>query len=110
MFKFIELKEVQKRYICEVIKRYNHTASEITLSQMKEYHDALIQVRTEGIKIGYPNWLIKPKNKISMGIYGFPIPTESEVADLNSGNSVQQINIEDYSPMFKTVVAEYNLI
>jgi hypothetical protein len=110
MFKFVELKEVQQRYICAVINKCGHTEPEIALNEMKQYHESLIEMRSDGTKYGYPNWLIKPKNKISMGVYGFPIPTTSEIEDLNSGKSQQVINIEDYSPLFKQTVKEYNLL
>lgn len=110
MFKFVELKEVQKHYICVIMNKFKHKEKEISITQMKEYHNSLLKIRYDGLKYGYPNWLIRPKNKISMGVYGFPIPTEDEVEDLKNGLSEQVINIEDYSDFFKQTIKEYSLL
>lgn len=108
--KFKELKPIQKGYVIEVMNRFNHTEPEICLSDMKSYHEQMIAKRTkDSVKIGYPNWLIKPENKVSKSVYNFPIPTESELNDFNSGKTERVVLLDRYSPLLKQVVKEYGL-
>lgn len=111
MIEFIELNGAQKNYVVHVMKRFNHNKPDISLAEMKQYHDTMLQERDSGgPKLGYPNWLIKPHNKVSKSVYAFPIPTEDDMDDYRVGNVDARIIIERYSPMLQQVVKEYGLI
>ena len=110
MFSFIELKPTQKQYVAELMKQFNHTQKDITLGQIKTYHQMMLYRREEGgLKLGYPNWLIVAKNKVSKSVYGFPLPTEEELEDFYSGKTERVVNISSFSPMLKNVIKEYGL-
>ena len=110
VMQFKELKPTQKQYIIELMKQFNHTQKDITLGQIKTYHQMMLYRREEGgLKLGYPNWLIVAKNKVSKSVYGFPIPTESEMDDYLSGKTERVVDISSFSPMLKTVIKEYGL-
>ena len=107
---FKELKPTQKQYIIEVMKQFNHTHNDITLGQIKSYHEIMMDLRdVGGPKLGYPNWLIVSENKVSKAIYGFPIPTESEMEDYLSGNVEAVIDLSKFSPLLNNVIKEYGL-
>lgn len=111
MIDFIELNEPQKRYVLEVMNRFLHYDEEITISQMKEYHTKMVEARDQGCpKIGYPNWLIKPENKLSKSVYFFPVPTEDEIEDFYDGNTEAVIVLEKLSPMTQKVIQQYGLL
>lgn len=108
---FKELKPIQKQYVIEVMNRFDHKVGEITLANMKQYHEDMVEARSQGCpKLGYPNWLIVSSNKVSKSIYKFPIPTESELEDYLSGKTERVILLEKYSPLFQKTVKEYNLL
>jgi hypothetical protein len=110
MIMFTELNETQKRYVLEVINRFDHDSDLISLDEMKQYHEKMVKARNKGCpKFGYPNWLIKPNNKASKSIYRFPIPTESEKEDFFSGKTERVVNLQKFSPLFKNVIKEYGL-
>ena len=111
MLEFVELKPIQKQYVVEVMNRLNHNVELITLSDMKRFHEKLSEARQAGgPKLGYPNWLIVPDNKLAKGVYKFPIPTESELEDFLSGKTEQVINVKKFSPLLQKTVKEYNLL
>jgi hypothetical protein len=111
MLEFVELKEQQKKYVIEVTNRFNHKTKDITLADMEFYHAEMKMTRDQGTpKFGYPNWLIVPTNKVSKSVYGFPIPTESELQDFISGKTEAVINIKKFSPLFQKTVKEYSLL
>ena len=107
---FNELKPTQKKYVIEVMNRFDHSYDDITLADMEFYHTEMLQTRNQGCpKLGYPNWLIKPENKKAKGIYGFPIPTESELEDFYSGKTERVVNLKKFSPLLQNVIKEYGL-
>ena len=111
MLEFVELKEQQKKYVIEVMNRFDHKYGEIMLSDLKFYHNEMMKARSKGCpKYGYPNWLIVPENKRAKSVYGFPIPTESELEDFISGKTERVIKVEKYSPLFQKTVKEYSLL
>lgn len=111
MIDFIELNESQKTYIIEVVNRFSHDRDFITLAEMKDYHQKMVDNRSSGCpKLGYPNWLIKPENKVSKSVYHLPVPTDEELEDFHLGNVEAQINLDKYSAMFKDVAERYNLL
>jgi hypothetical protein len=111
MLEFIELKPTQKQYVVEVMNRFNHNRNVIELSEMKEYHQKMVEARDSGCpKLGYPNWLIESKNKVSKSVYSFPIPTEDELEDFHLGNVEAVISVEKFSPLFQKTVKEYSLL
>jgi len=108
--RFVELKPTQKQYVIEVMKQFNHTETDITLGQIKSYHQIMMDLRdVGGPKLGYPNWLIVAENKKLKSIYGFPIPTESEIEDYLSGNVEAVIDLTKFSPLLNNVIKEYGL-
>jgi hypothetical protein len=110
VFSFIELKPTQKQYVVEVMHRFNHDREAIELIEMQDYHKVMVSKRDAGCpKLGYPNWLIVAKNKISKGVYGFPLPTEEELEDFYSGKTERVVDISSFSPMLKNVIKEYGL-
>lgn len=111
MIDFIELNESQKNYVVFVMERFKHKSSEITLVQMKSYHDLMLYERDKGgPKFGYPNWLIVPENKVSKSVYSFPIPTGDELDAFRAGDVEPQIKLEKYSQMLQDVVKNYGLL
>ena len=107
---FKELKPVQKQYVIEVMNRLGHKVELITLSDMKRFHKALTEARESGgPKLGYPNWLIVPENKLAKGVYKFPIPTESEYEDYLSGKTERVVDLSKFSHLLKNVIKEYGL-
>jgi hypothetical protein len=111
MIDFIELNESQKIYVIEVMNRFSHDRDFITLAEMKEYHQKMVAARSSGCpKLGYPNWLIKPENKVSKSVYHLPVPTSEELEDFHLGNVEPQINLNKYSKMFQKVVADYGIL
>jgi hypothetical protein len=110
MLNFIELKPTQKQYVVEVVNRFDHELEQITLSDMEFFHSEMKMTRDQGCpKLGYPNWLIKADNKVSKGVYHFPIPTESELEDFLSGKTERVVDLSKFSPMLKNVIKEYGL-
>jgi hypothetical protein len=108
--RFVELKPTQKQYVVVVMNRFDHNYEDITLDDMKFYHDEMLQTRNAGSpKLGYPNWLIKPENKKIKGVYGFPRPTDSELEDYYSGNVEAVIDLSKFSPLLNNVIKEYGL-
>jgi hypothetical protein len=108
--RFVELKPTQKQYVVVVMNRFNHNYEDITLDDMRFYHDEMLQTRNAGTpKLGYPNWLIKPENKKIKGVYGFPRPTDSELEDYHSGNVEAVIDLSKFSPLLNNVIKEYGL-
>lgn len=111
MIDFIELNESQKTYIIEIMDRFSHNKDSISLAEMKDYHQKMVSARSSGCpKLGYPNWLIKPENKVSKSVYHLPVPTGDELDDFYHGNVDAQINLSKYSTMFQTVVANYGIL
>lgn len=111
MIDFIELNETQKNYVMYLRTFFKHDADTISLAQMKTYHDTMVYHRTTGgPKFGYPNWLIKPNNKTSKSVYHFPQPTEDDIEAFIRGDVDAKINLDKFSPMFKSVVTKYNLL
>lgn len=111
MIDFIELNGTQKAYIVYVMERFKHKSNEISLIEMKSYHELMVYERDKGgPKYGYPNWLIVPENKVSKSVYSFPKPTDENLEAFRSGNVEPQIKLEKYSPMFQTVVKNYGLL
>ena len=107
---FKELKPTQKQYVIELMKQFNHTHKDITLGQIKAYHQMMLDRRSEGgLKLGYPNWLIVAENKVLKSVYGFPVPTESEIEDYLSGNVEAVIDLSKFSPLLNNVIKEYGL-
>ena len=110
MIQFKELKPTQKMYVTVVMHTFNHHASEIELSEMQDYHRIMLPKRALGHpKLGYPNWLITASNKIAKGVYGFPIPTESELDDYLSGKTERVVDLNKFSPLLQNVIKEYGL-
>jgi hypothetical protein len=110
MLSFVELKPTQKMYVIEVMHRFNHNDETIDLTQIKDYHKMMVNAREDGCpKLGYPNWLIVSENKVSKAIYGFPVPTESEMEDYLSGNVEAVIDLSKFSPLLNNVIKEYGL-
>jgi hypothetical protein len=108
--RFVELKPTQKQYVVVVMNRFDHNYEDITLDDMRFYHDEMLQTRNAGSpKLGYPNWLIKPENKKIKGVYGFPRPTDSELEDYYSGNVEAVIDLSKFSPLLNNVIKEYGL-
>ena len=108
--RFVELKPTQKQYVVVVMNRFSHNYEDITLDDMRFYHDEMLQTRNAGTpKLGYPNWLIKPENKKIKGVYGFPRPTDSELEDYHSGNVEAVIDLSKFSPLLNNVIKEYGL-
>ena len=90
--------------------RFDHTSDEITLVEIKEYHNAMVLERGQTkIKLGYPNWLITQENKIRKSVYHLPIPTQQEIDDFNSGNVDAVINLDRYSPLLKKTIQEFGI-
>lgn len=111
MIDFVELKETQKKYVLHLMDRFNLDTEVITLDDMKSFHEIMIMERhTGGPKFGYPNWLIKPNNKVSMSVYHFPKPTREDLEAFNNGDVDSHIQLKKYSQMFQDVVKEYNLL
>lgn len=111
MIDFIELNEVQKKYVIHLIEHFKHDGDTITLEQMKFYHAKMMQERSSGgPKFGYPNWLIKPENKSAKSVYYIPRPTEDDMDDFLAGNVDAQIKLDKYSPMLQKVVKDYGLL
>ena len=107
---FKELTPIQKKYVVEVMVRFDHTDNVISLDEMKSYHEQMVSKRKSGCpKLGYPNWLIKPDNKVSKAIYEFPIPTESELEDFHSGKTERVVDLKKFSPLLQKVIKEYGL-
>lgn len=107
---FKELKPTQKKYVAEVMHRFDHAFNEITLADMEFYHTEMLQTRNAGCpKLGYPNWLIKPENKLTKGIYKFPKPTDSELEDFHSGKTERVVDLKKFSPLLQKVIKEYGL-
>jgi hypothetical protein len=108
--RFAELKPSQKQYVVYVMSRFDHDFEDITLDDMKFYHDEMLQTRNAGSpKLGYPNWLIKPENKKIKGVYGFPRPTDSELEDFHSGKVEAVVDLTKFSPLLNNVIKEYGL-
>ena len=111
MIDFIELNESQKNYVVYLLTFHGHTKDTINLAEMKSYHNTMLAARASGCpKFGYPNWLIKPDNKVSKSVYHFPVPTGEELQDFYMGNVEPKINLDKYSEMFRDVVERYNLL
>lgn len=111
MIDFIELNETQKKYVVYVMERFKHDRDEITLIEMKSYHETMVHERDKGgPKFGYPNWLIVPQNKVSKSIYQFPRPTGEALEAFLAGDVEPQIRLEKYSPLLQKVVKEYGLL
>jgi hypothetical protein len=107
---FKELKPTQKMYVIEVMNRFDHDREAIELTEMQDYHLLMLNKRDSGCpKLGYPNWLIVAENKISKAIYGFPIPTESEMEDFYSGKTERVVDTTKFSPLLQNVIKEYGL-
>ena len=111
MFNFLELKPTQKQYILEIMKRFKHESPQITLAQIKEYHQVMLKQRDRsGTKLGYPNWLIVADNKVAKSVYNLPIPTIEEEEDFYEGKNLEpQVNLDKFSPLFKQTVKEFNI-
>ena len=110
MFSFIELKPTQKQYILEIMKRFKHESPQITLSEIKEYHQVMLKQRDKtGMKLGYPNWLIVADNKIAKSVYNLPIPTIEEEEDFYNGNVEPVINLSRFSPLLRKTIEEFNI-
>lgn len=111
MIDFIELNEAQKNYVVYVIERFKHKSDSISLTEMKSYHELMLYERDKGgPKFGYPNWLIKPENKVSKSNYAFPKPTGEDLEAFRNGDVGPHIRIEKYSPMLQQVVRDYGLL
>lgn len=111
MIDFIELNETQKKYVVYVIERFKHISDEISLAEMKSYHEIMVHERDkDGPKFGYPNWLIVPENKLSKSIYQFPRPTGEALEAFLDGDVEPHIRLEKYSPLLQKVVKEYGLL
>ena len=110
MFSFIELKTTQKQYILKIMKRFKHDSEQITLSQIKEYHQVMLKQRDKsGTKLGYPNWLIVNDNKITKSVYHLPIPTEDEEQDFYDGKIDPVVNLNRYSKLLQDTIKEFNI-
>lgn len=111
MFNFLELKPTQKQYILEIMKRFKHESPQITLAQIKEYHQVMLKQRDQsGTKLGYPNWLIVADNKIAKSVYNLPIPTIDEEEDFYDGKNLEpQVNINKFSPLLRKTLDEFNI-
>lgn len=111
MIDFIELNETQKNYVVYVMERFKHKSEEISLTEMKSYHETMVYERDKGgPKYGYPNWLIVPENKVSKSLYHFPVPSGDDLEAFHRGDVGPQIKLEKYSPMFQQVVRDYGLL
>lgn len=111
MIDFIELNESQKNYVVYVMKRFKHDRDEISLIEMKSYHETMVHERDKGgPKFGYPNWLIDPENKVSKSVYQFPRPSGEALEAFHRGDVAPQIKLEKYSPMLQEVVKNYGLL
>ena len=111
MIDFIELNESQKNYVVYVMERFKHNRDDISLTEMKSYHELMVYERDKGgPKFGYPNWLIVPENKVSKAIYGFPKPTGEDLEAFRNGDVEPQIKLEKYSPMLQEVVKNYGIM
>jgi hypothetical protein len=110
MFSFIELKPTQKQYILEIMKRFKHESPQITLAEIKEYHQVMLKQRDKtGMKLGYPNWLIVADNKIAKSLYNLPIPTIDEEEDFYNGNVDPVINLNRFSPLLRQTIDEFKI-
>jgi hypothetical protein len=110
MFSFIELKPTQKQYILEIMKRFKHESPQITLSEIKEYHQVMLKQRDKsGMKLGYPNWLIVADNKIAKSVYNLPIPTIEEEQDFYDGKVEPVVNLKRYSKLLQDTIKEFNI-
>lgn len=111
MIDFIELNETQKNYVVYVMERFKHKSDEISLTEMKSYHETMVYERDKGgPKYGYPNWLIVPENKVSKSVYSFPKPSGDDLVNFRNGDVLPQLKLEKYSPMFQQVVKDYGLL
>ena len=111
MINFIELNKSQKNYVVYLLNFHGHTKDTISLAEMKSYHNTMLVARESGCpKFGYPNWLIKSENKVSMSVYHFPAPTDEELDDFHMGFVEPQMNLDKYSEMFREVAMHYNLL
>lgn len=111
MIDFVELNESQKNYVIHVMERFNHNSEEISLKEMRSYHDIMVHERDKaGPKFGYPNWLIVPENKISKAIYSFPKPTGEALDAFLAGDVLPHIKLEKYSQMLQDVVKNYGIL
>ena len=110
MFSFIELKPTQKQYILEIMKRFKHESPQITLKEIKEYHQVMLKQRDKsGMKLGYPNWLIVADNKIAKSVYNLPIPTIEEEQDFYDGKVEPVVNLSRYSKLLQDTIKEFNI-
>ena len=110
MFSFIELKPTQKQYILEIMKRFKHESPQITLKEIKEYHQVMLKQRDKsGMKLGYPNWLIVADNKIAKSVYNLPIPTIEEEQDFHDGKVEPVVNLKRYSKLLQDTIKEFNI-
>ena len=110
MLQFKALKPTQKQYVVELMKQFNHTHKDITLGQIKTYHQMMLYRRDEGgLKLGYPNWLIVAENKVLKSVYGFPLPTEEELEDYYSGKTERVVDVTKFCPLLQNVIKEYGL-
>jgi len=110
MFSFIELKPTQKQYILEIMKRFKHESPQITLKEIKEYHQVMLKQRDKsGMKLGYPNWLIVADNKIAKSVYNLPIPTIEEEQDFYDGKVDPVVNLSRYSKLLQDTIKEFNI-
>ena len=104
MLTFKELKPTQKQYVVVVMNRFDHKYEDITLDDMRFYHDEMVMTRDQGCpKLGYPNWLIKSDNKKAKGIYNFPRPTDLELEQYHSGDVEAVVDLTKFSPLLNNV-------
>ena len=81
MLKFAYLSMSQKKAIVAILDHSPALSKvgKITLAEITSITQELAAARaTGGVKIGYPNWLMKA-NKIDRGVYQLPVPTLDEL-------------------------------
>lgn len=84
--KFANLTKAQKRFIVAAITHNPALAeqTEVTRADILDAYWTLRNARTGNEpKVGLPNWLMN-NAKTGRGSYGFPAPTEAQLAEYNS--------------------------
>lgn len=82
MLKFASLSLAQKKCVVAFIEHMPSikATGRVTLRELNViYHEIAAKRDAGGIKVGFPNWLLKD-NKLDRGVYKMPVPTDAELS------------------------------